>query len=138
MSISGEFWLTETFRQGVFLITLSNRNDRQTPGLGNNRGFYCNSNSGRLELQGIGKFLSPLEFYWKEFIRTWKAHKRIGKYSLLGNSNKRAILSTNIELGTVLCEILFFCKARSLNSHGLIWKVQIRTIINHFRSQWRI
>ena len=40
------------------------------PGLGNTRGFYCNTNSGGSELQGIGQFLSPLEFYWKELIRT--------------------------------------------------------------------
>ena len=32
-------------------------------GLGNTRGFYCNSNSGGLELQGIGQFLRGLEFY---------------------------------------------------------------------------
>ena len=75
-------------------------------GLGNTRGFYCNSNSGGSELQGIGQFLSPLEFYWKELIRTWKAHKRIGEYSLLGNSNKVAIISKNTELGTDLSEKL--------------------------------
>ena len=29
-------------------------------------GFYCNSNPGRSELQGISQFLSPQELHWKE------------------------------------------------------------------------
>ena len=65
-------------------------------GLGNTRGCYCNSNSGGSELQGIGQFLSPQELYWKELVRSSKAQKRIGKYLLRDNSNKGAILSTNI------------------------------------------
>ena len=51
----------------------------QITGLGNTRGFYCNSNSGGSELQGIGHFLSPQELYWKELVRSSKAQKRIDK-----------------------------------------------------------
>ena len=79
-------------------------------GLGNTRGFYCNSNSGGSELQGIGKFLSPKELYWKELIRSLKVQKRIGKNLLLGSSNKVAILSTNIELRTDMAEKFHFLK----------------------------
>jgi hypothetical protein len=39
--------------------------------LGNTRGIYCNSNSGGSELQGIAQYLSPLEFYRIELIRSW-------------------------------------------------------------------
>ena len=48
-------------------------------GLGNTRGFYCNSNSGGSESQVSGEFVSPEEFYWKELIRSLKVQKRIGK-----------------------------------------------------------
>ena len=48
-------------------------------GLGNTRGFYCNSNSGGSELQGIGEFLSPGEFYWKELIRSLKVKQELEK-----------------------------------------------------------
>ena len=95
--------------------------------MGNTGGFYCNSNSGGSELQGLGQFLSPLEFYWKELIRNWKAHKRIGEYSLLGNSNKVAILFKNAELGNCLSEILYFSERRSSNSQRLVKEVQIKT-----------
>jgi hypothetical protein len=78
--------------------------------LGNTKGFYCISDSGRSELQGIGEFLSPKEFYWKELIRSLKVQKRIGKNLLLGISNKVAILSTNIELRTDMAKILHFLK----------------------------
>ena len=77
-------------------------------GLGNTRGFYCNSNSGGSELQGIGQFLSPLELYSKELIRTLKAQKIICENLLLGNCNKAAILSRNVELGIDLSEKLYF------------------------------
>ena len=62
------------------------------------------------ELQGIGEFLSPEEFYWKELIRSLKVQKRIGKNFLLGGSNKVAILSTNIELRTDMAEKFHFLK----------------------------
>ena len=48
-----------------------------TSGLGNTRGFYCNSNSGGSELQGIGHFLSPQELHWKELVRSSKAQKEL-------------------------------------------------------------
>ena len=46
-------------------------------GLGNTRGIYCNSNSGDSEFQGIGQFLKPQEFYWKELVRSSKAQKKL-------------------------------------------------------------
>jgi hypothetical protein len=78
--------------------------------LGNTRGFYCISNSGASELQGIGQFLSPKELYLKELNRSLNVQKRIGKQLLLGSSNKAAILSTNIELRTDMAEKLHFLK----------------------------
>ena len=82
-------------------------------GLGNMRGFYCNSNFGGSELQWVGQFLSPLEFDWKELIRTWKVQKSICEHLLLGNGNKAAVLFRNTELGIDLSEKLSFSKRRS-------------------------
>jgi hypothetical protein len=59
-------------------------------------------------LQGIGKFLSPKEFYGTELIRSLKVQKRIWKNLLLGSCIKVAILSTNIELRTDMPEKFYF------------------------------
>ena len=67
------------------------------------------------ELQGIGKFLSPAELYWKELIRSLKVQKRIGKHLLLGSSNKVAILSTNIELRTDMSEKFHFLNRQQIS-----------------------
>ena len=53
-------------------------------------------------------------------VRLKPTGKGIGKYSLLGNSNKRVILSSYIGLWTDLSEILEFSKGHSLNSHKLL------------------
>ena len=42
------------------------------------------------------KFRSGLESYWKELIRNYKAHTRLGKYELFGHNNKATISYQNI------------------------------------------
>ena len=86
-------------------------------------------------MQGTGKFLSPEEFYWKELIRSLKVQKIIGEYLLLGRSNKVAILSKNIELWTDMAEKFHFLKDTFAIHKRLAGKVQIKTNINHIRSQ---
>ena len=63
------------------MVPRGGSNDVLHAGLGNTRGSYCNSNSRGSELPGIGQFLSPVEFEWKELIRTRKARNRIGIYA---------------------------------------------------------